>query len=199
MFEKRDAIKRKHRPEQRQTSVSAGTARACPSSSPAGPPCPRREDIHRLEEVHGPLQLGVPAVLDHVTQRGLPVGVKDLQGILLGGLAPRDAPDLDRGLLVLGEGHAEVGGDPLLMDHLVAGRVVLGCGEPESRAVGQRKDALDGALSEALLAHDDGPLEVLKASGDDLRCAGAASIDQHHHGNGPRLPPCSRLAMHLIA
>src|SRR5580765_8360812 len=79
-------------------------------------------------------------------------------------------------------GNGDIRRDPFLMDHFMAGRVILSSGEAQSRTIGQRKDALYRALTEGLFADNDGSLHILKAAGDNFR--GACTIDIHEENHG---------------
>src|SRR5206468_1989508 len=64
---------------------------------------------------------------------------------------------------------------------------VLAVGSPERGgrhlqfAALEGLDVLHAALAVAALAHDDRPVMVLQAGGDDLAAAGAAAVDQANH------------------
>src|SRR5205823_2931061 len=67
-------------------------------------------------------------------------------------------------------------------DDFVAGRVVLGRGQPQCGAVVEGQNALHRTFAEGFFAENDGAFEVLQATGDDFRSAGAAEIHKHDHG-----------------
>ena len=78
-----------------------------------------------------------------------------------------------------------VRGDPLFVDHLVAGRVVFRCGQAQCGAVSHRQNLLHRTFAKGLFAKNDRPRNarrrrVLQAAGDDFRSAGAAVVDQDH-------------------
>ena len=47
--------------------------------------------------------------------------------------------------------------------------------------IGERQQALNAALAEGATADDRGSLEVLERSADDLRSAGARTVDKNDH------------------
>ena len=88
------------------------------------------------------------------------------------------ALELQVPILVVGDGHDHIRADAHFMDHLVAGGIVFGRGQPQRGTVVQRDDALDGAFAEGFLAQDDCAMQILEAAGDNLRRAGAPGVDQ---------------------
>ena len=67
----------------------------------------------------------------------------------------------------------------MLVDDLVAGRVIFGHGEFERGSVFERENGLDGAFAKGFFAEHHGAVQVLQAAGDNFRRAGAAQIGQH--------------------
>ena len=66
----------------------------------------------------------------------------------------------------------------MLVDDLLARRVVFGRGHPQRGPVGKLDDTLDTAFSKRSLADDDGAVEILQCAGNNLRGAGAAVVDE---------------------
>jgi hypothetical protein len=80
----------------------------------------------------------------------------------------------------------DVGLDPVCVDRLAAGREVFGGGQTDGGTVRQRDHALHRALAEGRLAHHQSPARILESTGDNLRTAGACTIDENSHGPSPR-------------
>src|SRR5262249_5486774 len=68
-----------------------------------------------------------------------------------------------------------------LMDHFMAGSIILGGGEPEGRTVGKRQDTLNRTFAKSLFAQNDRPLHILETAGDNLRGAGAVDINEQDY------------------
>src|SRR5262245_52680206 len=136
-------------------------------------------DFHRLEHLERLLELHVLLEVLHRVERGR-----------LGLLAGR----------LLGELDDDVRRDALAVDGAALGREVLGRGQAEARAVRERDDRLDRALTERLGAHQHGAVVILQRAGHDLRRGGAALVDQDDHGNrAQRLLGVRREAHVLVA
>src|SRR5713101_5357924 len=122
-------------------------------------------DLHGLEQIHRALQLGIALELV---------------------LDPRLLVDGRRRRLLAGSRlrhlHDDVRRDALAVDGPALGGEVLGRGQSQARAVGERADGLHRALAEALRAQDDRAAPVLEGAGHDLGGRGTALVDEDNDG-----------------
>ena len=77
-----------------------------------------------------------------------------------------------------------IGINPVLVDVPTTGGEVFGDGHGHAGAIGETPHRLHQTFTKGLLTHQDGPLVVLKGTGENFTGTGGAFIDKHHQGLG---------------
>ena len=70
----------------------------------------------------------------------------------------------------------------MLVDIPATGGEVLGDGHGHAGAIGEAAYRLHQTLTKGLLTHQQGPVVVLKGTGEDLTGTGGTLVDQNHQG-----------------
>src|SRR5947207_6997629 len=94
------------------------------------------------------------------------------------GIAERE----EHALLLCRHGNPNIRRHPISLNDLFARRVVFCRGKANRGTVWQLHDILHGTFSERGFANEDGAMQILERSGNDLRTTRAAFVDQERHG-----------------